>query len=229
MRKVVRPAAPESLVRCAAQWTLDLLRAIEAEELDDSDVNKRRTKNFRKRYNERDVRQALESMYGHMCCYCESSIRPASYGEIEHRKPKSKFPKLTFDWDNLHLACQVCNRKKAAKWDDTNPILDSVEDDVQEHLDYRMRPGAPKRRYLSARGKTTIEHADLNRQDLLEARWSVFCGVMRLTRCLRTNPDGQWTVQINKALTELSLGQFSSFLEWIQDQDPSTLPYQDWR
>ncbi|MDE2835575.1 MAG: TIGR02646 family protein [Bacteroidota bacterium] len=227
MRNVDRPAEPESLVRSAAQWKADLLRAIKAEELNGSDANKRRTKNCRKRYNQRDVRQALQEMYGQVCCYCESSMKSASYGEIEHRKPKSKFPQFTFDWDNLHLACQVCNRNKGAKWDDSAPILDSVEDDVQEHLDYRMRPGAPKRHGLSARGTTTIEHAGLNRQGLLEERWSVFCGVMRITRSLRENPDGPNSEQVSKGLSELTRGQYGSYLEWIQDQDSATLPFQD--
>jgi uncharacterized protein (TIGR02646 family) len=56
------------------------------------------------------VREVLRSMCGEAepCCYCESSIG----AEVEHVRPKSLYPELTFDWLNLLLVCGSCNTVK---------------------------------------------------------------------------------------------------------------------
>jgi uncharacterized protein (TIGR02646 family) len=56
------------------------------------------------------VRSVLRSMCGEAepCCYCESSIG----AQVEHARPKSLYPELTFDWLNLLLVCGACNTIK---------------------------------------------------------------------------------------------------------------------
>ena len=49
-----------------------------------------------------------------------------AYEHIEHLKPKSKYPELAFQWENLHLACQRCNVEKGDRFDEDNPILDAA-------------------------------------------------------------------------------------------------------
>jgi uncharacterized protein (TIGR02646 family) len=39
------------------------------------------------------------------CSYCESNEATV----VDHVAPKSKFPELTFDWENLLMACDQCN------------------------------------------------------------------------------------------------------------------------
>lgn len=58
------------------------------------------------------VRAVLRSMCGEAepCCYCESSIG----AQVEHVRPKSLYPELTFDWLNLLLVCGGCNSIKNA-------------------------------------------------------------------------------------------------------------------
>ncbi len=54
------------------------------------------------------------------CVFCYltlSSIGDASE-EIEHFKPKVKFPNLAYDWNNLYPICSSCNRAKSSQFDD---------------------------------------------------------------------------------------------------------------
>lgn len=44
------------------------------------------------------------------CCYCECVIGWGNWDDVEHVKPKSKFPKSSLRWGNLLLACNTCNR-----------------------------------------------------------------------------------------------------------------------
>ena len=64
---------------------------------------------------------ALVKMSGmrERCMYCEDSRGT----DIEHFRPKSRFPQTTFSWENMLLACAGCNRKKVEQF----PLLDSGE------------------------------------------------------------------------------------------------------
>lgn len=73
-------------------------------------------------YNSDEVREALEGIQKNKCCYCETKST-RSNSDIEHYRPKKAYSKsyggvsfypgyfwLAYDWDNLFLACQVCNQ-----------------------------------------------------------------------------------------------------------------------
>ena len=67
----------------------------------------------------KDVKNELEIMFHGKCAYCESTIDYLQYPHIEHFRPKGYVegePKgdpgyywIGSDWDNLLLACQICN------------------------------------------------------------------------------------------------------------------------
>ena len=61
-------------------------------------------------YKHPDNKIALKNSTFGKCMYCESKITHIDYGDIEHIKPKSKYPTLKFTWSNLGFACTVCNR-----------------------------------------------------------------------------------------------------------------------
>jgi uncharacterized protein (TIGR02646 family) len=46
------------------------------------------------------------------CCYCEDSVAD----EVEHIKPKSLYPELTFTWSNYLYSCGPCNTQKNNKY-----------------------------------------------------------------------------------------------------------------
>ena len=52
-----------------------------------------------------------EAFFG-LCAYCEEICR----GEVEHFRPKSKFPDRVYKWSNWLLACHDCNHAKGEKW-----------------------------------------------------------------------------------------------------------------
>ena len=69
------------------------------------------------------IRDALARDFGPICVYCERPCsRPTPSGNspdeetIEHFRPRSRFPNLTFDWDNLVYACYRCNQRKGEQW-----------------------------------------------------------------------------------------------------------------
>lgn len=168
MRNVTRTTIPSSLSTNAATWTKDLLSEIKKAgsfaKVDNS---------YKDKYRQDDIKESLAEMYNNHCCYCESIIGKeyATYGRIEHLKPKSIFPLNCFDWNNLHWACEVCNTSyKKDNWDNTNPILDPCKDNISDHLYLDTSTGEYKEKNSSLRGITTINHTGLNRDGLAKAR-----------------------------------------------------------
>ncbi|MFD2781156.1 HNH endonuclease [Novosphingobium pokkalii] len=95
---------PAVLSNNAAVWTAELLDALEHRPAD--------VPGIKGRYNHPTVKAALKAETSEKCAYCESKMLHVTFGDIEHIVPKSADPKLTFDWENLTLACDVCNTKK---------------------------------------------------------------------------------------------------------------------
>lgn len=80
------------------------------------DISKNDNRWFRLRY------EALRK-YGSLCMLCGSKDRL----QIDHIKPRSKFPKLTYDINNLQILCMECNKGKGAKYfDDWRPETDLI-------------------------------------------------------------------------------------------------------
>ena len=55
-----------------------------------------------------DLKYAFRSL----CAYCEETTK----GEVDHLRPKSKFPNLVYTWSNWLLACHECNHAKLNTW-----------------------------------------------------------------------------------------------------------------
>ncbi|UWY29258.1 hypothetical protein N4T20_04835 [Flavobacterium sp. TR2] len=73
-------------------------------------------------YNSDIVRETLDCIQKNKCCYCETKST-RSNSDVEHFRPKAAYSSvfkgksmypgyfwLAYDWDNLFLACQVCNQ-----------------------------------------------------------------------------------------------------------------------
>jgi len=126
---------------------------------------------------------------------------------------------LTFEWDNLHLACQICNTSKGARWDEQYPILDCVKDPIKEHLSYRFGCLGPFRWHHSRRGKTTIDHAGLNRPALLEQRKRVADRVECIREIIRTTTDSATREELRSLLRRETSGRYGSLVEWQLNRD----------
>src|SRR5215218_4032845 len=74
-------------------------------------------------YGHKTVKTALIKAQHDKCFLCESKITHIAHGDVEHYRPKAGYKQvesdklqtpgyywLTYEWDNLFLACQVCNQ-----------------------------------------------------------------------------------------------------------------------
>lgn len=73
-------------------------------------------------YNHKQVKRRLIKIQHGKCCFCEVFISH-SPGDVEHFRPKGRYRKdersgfsypgyfwLAYDWENLLLCCEICNR-----------------------------------------------------------------------------------------------------------------------
>lgn len=134
-------------------------------------------------YNQADVKSALKTEAHGKCMYCESHIGHVTYAHIEHYRPKGRnfFPELTFDWQNLGLACPVCNTNKGTKFDSSAPFINPYSDDPSTHF----RAEGPFVHPIpgDTRAEITELELDLNRAELVERRQERLKNLRRLIRC----------------------------------------------
>ena len=170
MIKLRKGVEPDVLVRNAVRWTSVVTEKIHAGE--------RPTKTERIRYNHAEIREELLKETGNKCAYCESKFRHVTYGDIEHVVPKSDHPTKWFDWNNLTIACDVCNTNKSDAPVDGESFVDPYEVDPEDHF-WQLgsmicaKPG-------SNAAALTERLLELNRPDLLERRFERLTGLLSM-------------------------------------------------
>lgn len=169
MIRVQKGQAPPVLAANAATWTKDLLAAKAA----------KAAKKIESRYQSHEVKAALVRDFHGKCAYCESFIRHVDYGDIEHFRPKAnpKWRHLTFDWNNLLLACGRCNGRenKGTRFPEASedgPIVNPCEEEPSDHLRFEFEPAAKLASVYgrTPRGVTTEQVLGLNRKELRAER-----------------------------------------------------------
>jgi hypothetical protein len=162
MISIAKGAEPNSLVINKANWTTQLLALIAANQpIPDS---------IYKRYNQADVKASLITECNKKCMYCESKVGHVTVLHIEHIKPKArdKFPQLTYEYDNLGLACPICNNNKSDIYDNMMQFINPYINNPANHF-YSI--GAfVWAKAGDQRAKLTETQIDLNRPELIEAR-----------------------------------------------------------
>jgi len=76
-------------------------------------------------------------------CSCMMCGRSPRYHEIvihvDHIKPRSKYPELSLDFDNLQLLCEACNIGKSNKYKtDWRPVDESLDMELLESQSIKM-------------------------------------------------------------------------------------------
>lgn len=116
----------------------------------------------------------LEEQENSCCPYCEIEIY-LDNSQIEHIKPKDKFPELLIDYDNLLACClekKRCGNSKASKWSELfiNPVIEDPED----YFEYDIKTGKIipifKEGNRHKKAKYTIDLLNLNDNRLCEIR-----------------------------------------------------------
>ena len=113
MIPIVRSAPPRVLAENGEAWTAELLAALASEDPV--------PKQLLYRYGHPDVFAQLAEDAHSKCMYCESKIAHVSFPHVEHIAPKTTYPERTFEWENLGLACQACNKTKGGQYDAETP------------------------------------------------------------------------------------------------------------
>jgi len=60
----------------------------------------------------RGFQDDLGGVFSGLCGYCEAECK----GEVDHFRPKSRFPRRVYEWSNWVYACHDCNHAKSEKW-----------------------------------------------------------------------------------------------------------------
>lgn len=211
MRNVKRAKCPNSLLKNSTKWEQQL----KAEISRCKGLNIRVDEKFFNRYNKKDVKNCLSRMYKNYCCYCESRINVVDYPHIEHRIPKRKYPDKCFEWENLHLACTKCNGIKGEKYNEEYSILDATLDiPIDDHLTYAWSIDTIMRRPKTNRGETTINHTKLNRQDLVQARFTILVSIMDVIDQVNQNPGTPDSRFKKKELYKRTSGEYGTIISW---------------
>lgn len=75
--------------------------------------------------------------FNNKCGYCDDLDKfNGGYRnyQIDHFKPKNKFPDLETTYDNLVYCCPFCNRAKWDKWEDKDGFIDPCCDEYDNHI-----------------------------------------------------------------------------------------------
>lgn len=112
----------------------------------------------------KDFLPDLKENFGRYCCYCEKRERKL---DVEHIAPKSHNPSQILDWDNLLLACPVCNRdykknKNPSRAGYVWPDVDDTFDIFEYHGDGSMTVNQSLSPQKQVEAQNTIGLMNLN-------------------------------------------------------------------
>lgn len=70
-------------------------------------------------YEWRSLRMKALKMYGRKCACCGATPESGAIMNVDHIKPRRKYPELALELDNLQVLCEECNHGKG-NWDETD-------------------------------------------------------------------------------------------------------------
>lgn len=164
---VKRIDKPKILIRNEVKWTEAIQNANSKSEYEKA-IGK---------YKNEKIKETLIEMFHGKCAFCESYIENVDFGDIEHFKPKSKFPELAVSWENLLLSCKKCNGsgQKGSNWPtepEGGPLINPTKEDPNNFFDFEFDEKTlvaivkPK----NIRGETSEKVYGLNKSTLLPDR-----------------------------------------------------------
>jgi uncharacterized protein (TIGR02646 family) len=155
------------------------------------------------------VKDQLKTIFQNKCGFCETNTHAGAYKDVEHYRFKKHYYWLGYEWTNLLLACQICNRHKSTQFPIENethrvknhPIHSSgAFDTVHCHiLSPRLCAEKPLLLHpaihdpakhlcflpngtvegISANGRSSIQIYDLNRDELVKKRFAIISKIIK--------------------------------------------------
>lgn len=158
------------------------------------------------------VRETLETMASGLsrCMYCEDSMGT----DIDHFRPKVKYPSSGFVWSNMYLACSHCNsNQKREEFPEVNgapQLIDPAEDSPWLHLAFSPTTGQFEP--LTEKGRLSCDVFGLNREICALGRkdaWVAICVLVAGWNQLQTRGD---SAQADNILTALRHHPFQALM-----------------
>ena len=124
----------------------------------------------------RAFRPYVRADFSRQCAYCLMSEELAGGEEsfeLDHFRPRSRFPDLINDFYNIYYSCHPCNHTKLAYWPSAELeargilFVDLCKDDFKTHFKAQANG---KWHGLTNSGNYTIEVLRLNRKHLVTIR-----------------------------------------------------------
>jgi len=202
---------PNVLVRNEVKWTEAIKSATTAESKEKA-IGK---------YQHEEIKDQLSKMFNGKCAYCESFIENVDYGDIEHFRPKAKFPELAVTWDNLLLACKKCNgtAQKGDNWPSNSeggPLVNPSEEQPEDFFEFLFDEATlvsivrPK----NIRGTTSERIYGLNKHLLLKDRNLFVRKLIFIAK--RYNSDTQAKAIIDDAIKDD--GEYAAFARMVMSK-----------
>lgn len=185
MMPCVRPEAPVALGQNAARWTA----AYQQRRAEDPSARFAWPRVDGKPVNLAVLPVLLQMTQDH-CAYCDGwEMNVTGEATIDHHRPKSRFPELAFDWENLFPACEYCQGRhgKGERWDERALKPDDSDYNFARYFRYvhatgYLEPNPQASDEVQARALATIELLGLNRGNRPQCR-------KRITKLYGAYPD----------------------------------------
>ena len=192
MIKLEREIEPQVLTDNKSTWLKNLKNAITAhgsyKKIPEKD--KQKLISF---YRNDQVREALVRSSSGKCAFCECIPSEGGNIEIEHFKPKSIYPDLTFEWLNFLPSCRKCNGSKDSHDTGVEPIINPYDTDPASAFyfdDIEIRAAETDSKSVA---ENTIEVCGLNTVRLWKPRAEILVSLRIFSR------------SINEAMDEIEL------------------------
>jgi len=177
MIKLTKEPEPKVLLDNAEAWTENLLSKLAS--------GVKLTASEKTRYRHKEIKSVLEKETSGKCAYCESKLKHIHHGDVEHIYPKSLDPSKQLEWENLTLACEICNQNKSNRDPHLEFIIDPYVKDPEKHICF---VGPMAFSLGTADGISSITILDLNRPALVLMRNETVQRIMGLYETL-LRPD----------------------------------------
>ena len=213
MIKVNRLTKPDILKKHEKKWVDKIEAAFKfgtKKELDLA-VNK---------YQHKEIKAQLLKMFLGKCAYCESKYTHVDFGDIEHFRPKEKYPLLAVKWSNLLLACPLCNITKLDEFPKPK-LINPCIDNPKEHFlfNYDEKIGITNVFGITSRGVITEETLQLNRDDLRNHRSSYIQKLLAIAKYYSQYKDDEARILLEQALDENNPdSEYLAFVKVIKEK-----------
>lgn len=162
MRKIEKSDEPEAFYR----WK-EHFQNIRGRKPDYADLSK--TEHYEIK---QEVKQALLKEQHNLCCYCCAQLQDDKC-HIEHFRPRTDYPQLSLEYDNLHISCNgkngdSCGHKKE-DWFVEGITLSPLEPSIESKFTY-LQNGTIEAKDGNRDVKLNIDKLSLNEECLKIAR-----------------------------------------------------------